>query len=124
MKIKLFSICVVTIALLWANISLLQASENESSVKELNTFSRYYSTCDNMYRNTNIAGGYLSYGCDTSGVDEIFSYYHRSGTDDYQAYVKSGSSSAKYGPEKAYGEESKVQDYFNVSGDKIFGIDD
>ncbi len=109
------------LSLLVLTPSTLDATE--LNTKTLDTFTEHYSSCDNSYKYKTVAGGSLEYGCDTSWVDESFSYYWRdSGDDSYRAYVKSGSNSS-YGLWKTDGVLSKAQQSF-TAGTQTFGIDD
>lgn len=96
---------------------------NEIETRNLITYTDYYGSCDDKYRYMSLGGGNLEFGCDKTLNDESFSYYRRSGTDSYSAYVKSSSNDSKHGDWTDSGDLSKVQTPFKA-GDQVFGCED
>ncbi len=106
------------------DVSATEPSETSNISKNASLYiTKYYGTCDNVYRYYSFSpADHMEYGCDTTGVDEVFSYYRKSTTSDYSAAVKSGSKSWANGSVKSDNELSKVQQSYNTASDKYFGM--
>lgn len=103
----------------------LNASEIGSSTRTLYTKDpKAYKSCDNVnHEDSSFHNGRLVYGCNTFMVDEFFSTYQRTGSNQYRGAVEKSNTAFTYGPWTSENYKSEAQTSFYV-GTTMFGMDD